>query len=158
MEPKPKDSGKFRVGKTNADKSSRVDSPGSGGGAGHLYASDYAIGASLEQRGKDGRFHPLGFFSRHLSQDKQKWSTYRKELFACVQGLRHFLPDFYGRPITIYSDHMPLTKSFQSNTLQSNDPVAQRQLVEIGMFTKEVKYLPAGLNVMADWLSMGWPF
>ena len=116
-------------------------------------ASDFAIGGVLEQRGRDGRFHPLGFFSKHLGVDKHKWSTYRKELFACVQSLRHFLPMFYGRHITIYSDHAPLTKSFASNSLQTNDPVAQRQLVEIGMFTKDVKYVSAKENLMADWLS-----
>ena len=89
--------------------------------------------------------------------DKQKWSTYRKELYACVQSLCHFLPDFYGRHITIYSDHQALTKSFTSNSLQSNDPVAQRQLVEIGMFTKDIKYLPGGQNIIADWLSRRTP-
>ena len=105
-------------------------------------SSDFAIGGSLEQLGKDGKWHPLSTFSKHLTPDKQKWSTYRKELYACVQSLRHFLPEFYGRHITIWTDHLPLTKSFESSNLQSNDPVAQRQLVEIGMFTMEVKYLP----------------
>ena len=116
-------------------------------------SSDFSIGGSLEQLGKDGKYHPLGLFSKHLDPSKQKWSTYRKELYGCVQSLRHFLPEFYGRHITIYSDHLPLTKSFQSESLQSNDPVAQRQLIEIGMFTKDVQYLPAAQNHMADWLS-----
>ena len=116
-------------------------------------ASDFAIGGSLEQLGPDGAFHPLGFFSRHLGPDKHNWSTYRKELYACVQSLRHFLPEFFGRHITIYSDHLPLTKSFESNTLQTNDPVAQRQLVEIGMFTKDIQYLKGSKNFMADFLS-----
>ena len=120
-------------------------------------ASDYAIGGSLCQVDKEGKFHPLGFFSRHLGPDKQAWSTYRKELYACVQSLRHFLPEFYGNHITIFSDHLPLTKSFESNTLQSNDPVAQRQLIEIGMFTKEVKYLKGSQNLIADWLSRKTP-
>ena len=120
-------------------------------------ASDFAIGGALEQLGPDGKYHPLGFFSRHLGPDKQKWSTYRKELYACVQSLRHFLPQFYGRHITIYSDHLPLTKSFESETLQNNDPVAQRQLVEIGMFTKDVKYLKAKHNHFADFLSRKTP-
>merc|ERR1712079_933418 len=66
---------------------------------------------------------------------------------------RHFLPEFYGRHISIWTDHLPLTKSFKSDNLQSNDPVAQRQLVEIGMFTKEVNYLPGRDNQMSDWLS-----
>ena len=120
-------------------------------------SSDYAIGGSLEQQGADGRFHPLGFFSKHLDPSKQRWSTYRKELYGCVQSLRHFLPEFYGRHITIKTDHLPLTKSFESNSLQANDPVAQRQLVEIGMFTKDIQYLPGHKNNMADWLSRKTP-
>ena len=86
-------------------------------------SSDFAIGASLEQMGSDGKFHPLGFFSRHLPPDKQRWSTYRKELYACVQGLRHFLPDFYGREITIYSDHQALTKSFTTQLMNGTQGI-----------------------------------
>ena len=120
-------------------------------------SSDFAIGGSLEQLGADGKYHPLAFFSRHLGPDKQRWSTFRKELYACVQSLRYFLPDFYGRHITIWTDHLPITKSFQSNSLQNNDPVAQRQLVEIGMFTKDVKYLKGKDNHIADFLSRRTP-
>ena len=47
-------------------------------------SSDFAIGGCLEQMGEDGEYHPLAFFSRHLGPDKQKWSVYRKELYACV--------------------------------------------------------------------------
>ena len=43
--------------------------------------------------------------------------------------------------------------SLYTAILQTNDPVAQRQLVEIGMFTKDVKYVSAKENLMADWLS-----
>ena len=111
----------------------------------------------MEQLGQDGRWHPLSFFSKHLGPDKQRWSTYRKELYGIVQSLRHFLPEFYGRHITIMTDHLPVTKSFKSNTLQSNDPVAQRQLIEIGMFTKDEQYLKAEDNHFADWLSRKTP-
>ena len=116
-------------------------------------SSDYAIGGSLEQLGPDGVFHPLAFYSKHLPPDKRKWSTFRKELFACQQSLRYFLPEFYGRHITVYSDHAPLIKSFESNTLQSHDPVAQRQLIEIGMFTKDIRHIVGRENTMADFLS-----
>ena len=94
-------------------------------------ASQHSVGAVLEQRNAQGVWEPLGYWSRHLGADKLAWSTYRKELMAAQYGLRHFLPEIYGRHITIFSDHRPLTESFKSKHLQENDPVAFRALQEI---------------------------
>ena len=44
-------------------------------------ASEKSIGAVLEQF-TDGKWMPLGFWSRHLKPATQKWSTFRRELLA----------------------------------------------------------------------------
>ena len=116
-------------------------------------ASQHSVGAVLEQLSPDGFWEPLGYWSRHLGPEKMAWSVYRKELLAIQHGLRHFLSDFYGRHITIFSDHRPITESFKSSILQENDPVAHRALQEIGMFTKDLRYLEADKNSFADLLS-----
>lgn len=44
-------------------------------------ASGLGIGVVLSQR-----LHPLEFFSRKLSEARQKWSTYEKELYSLVKA------------------------------------------------------------------------
>ena len=51
-------------------------------------ASQHSIGSCLMQRSRSGKWFPLGYMSRHLSIDKCKWSTCRKELLAAQAGLR----------------------------------------------------------------------
>ena len=86
-------------------------------------ASDEAIGGVLEQF-TDGKWQPLGFWSRHLPPDKKKWTVYRRELYAVHQGMRHFLPEFKGKHLIVYTDHKPLLGTFTSAQPQPHDPVA----------------------------------
>ena len=55
--------------------------------------SNHGIGGVLEQF-SNGKWQPLGFWSKHLKADKQKWSTFRRELYALQQAMRNFLPEF----------------------------------------------------------------
>ena len=59
-------------------------------------ASQHSVGAVLMQKERTGKWSPLGHFSRHLSQDKVNWATYRKEILACQAGLRYFIKEIYG--------------------------------------------------------------
>ena len=117
-------------------------------------ASQHSIGACLMQRSLNGKWTPLGYMSKHLSVDKVKWSTCRKELLAAQAGLRYFITEIYGRHCTIWSDHAPLVLAFKNpNGFQLHDPVAQRALVEIGQFTKDVRHVAGLQNVGSDFLS-----
>ena len=77
-------------------------------------ASQHSIGAVLLQRSLTGKWTPLGYMSRHLSIDKVRWSTCRKELLAAQAGLRYFIGEIYGRHCTIFSDHAPLVLAFKN--------------------------------------------
>ena len=102
-------------------------------------ASQHSIGAVLMQRNHSGKWSPLGYMSRHLPIDKVAWSTCRRELLAAQSGLRYFIAEIYGRHCTIFSDHAPLVLAFKNpQGFQLHDPVAQRALMEIGQFTKDV--------------------
>ena len=116
-------------------------------------ASQHSVGAVLMQLEKNGKWVPLGHFSRHLSQDKIKWAIYRKEILACQAGLRYFIKEIYGRHFTIFSDHAPLVQAFKNQNYQLHDPVAQRALMEIGMFTKDIRHLAGKDNVGSDFFS-----
>ena len=92
--------------------------------------------------------------SRHLPIDKGRWSTCRKELLAAQSGLRYFINEIYGRHCTIYSDHAPLVLAFKNpQGFQLHDPVAQRALMEIGQFTKDVRHIEGLKNTGSDYLS-----
>ena len=99
-------------------------------------ASDHSIGGSLQMLTPEGVFRPLGFYSAHLTETQRKYSVFRKELLGAFKSLRHFLPDVYGKHLTIYTDHLPLQMAFQapSDKIPLNDPQVYRQLTEIGRF------------------------
>ena len=117
-------------------------------------ASDHSIGSVLLQQSKSGKWTPLGYMSKHLSVDKCRWSTCRKELLAAQSGLRYFINEIYGRHCIIYSDHAPLVLAFKNPLgFQLHDPVAQRALMEIGQFTKDIRHIAGKQNVGSDFLS-----
>ena len=96
---------------------------------------------------------PLGYFSRHLPIDKVNWATYRKELLAAQSGLRHFITDIYGKHCIIYSDHMPLINAYNGSGFQLHDPVAQRSLMEISQFTRDIRHISGVDNEVSDYFS-----
>ena len=53
-------------------------------------ASQKHLGACLEQF-VDGKWVPMGFWSRALKPEQQRYSTYRRELLAIKLGLRNFI-------------------------------------------------------------------
>ncbi len=74
----------------------------------HVDASASHVGAALHQRAR-GRsaWRPLGFFSKKLDEAQTRWSAFDRELFACVEGIRHFRYILEGRAFTIFTDHKP---------------------------------------------------
>ena len=96
---------------------------------------------------------PLGFYSAHLSPTERKYSVFKKELLGAFKSLRHFLPEVYGKHVTIYTDHLPLQMAFQTNNIPLNDPQAYRQITEIGRFTRDIRHVSGINNVFADYLS-----
>ena len=100
-----------------------------------------------------GDYQPLGFYSAHLSETQKKYSVFKKELLGAHKSLRHFLPEVYGKHLTIYVDHLPLQQAFDSNNIPLNDPQAYRMITEIGRFTRDVRHVSGVDNVFADFLS-----
>jgi cleavage and polyadenylation specificity factor subunit 1 len=63
-------------------------------------------------------WRPLGFFSKKLDKAQTRWSAFERELFACVEGIRHFRYILEGRVFTIFTDHKPLVGALA----RSSDP------------------------------------
>ena len=61
-------------------------------------ASKYALGAVLETF-QGGQWLPLGFWSKHLPENKQRYSTFCRELAAIHLGMRHFKAETDGKHV-----------------------------------------------------------
>ncbi|XP_014205102.1 uncharacterized protein LOC106637000 [Copidosoma floridanum] len=77
-------------------------------------ASDTKMGAVLEQL--DESWQPLGFFSKPLSATEQRYSAYDRELTTLFTAVKHFRGIVEGYPLTLRTDHKPLTHAFNQNT------------------------------------------
>ena len=70
-------------------------------------ASDYALGAVLEQK-KDKRLHVIYYASRTLNDAQMNYTTTEKELLAIVFALDKFRPYLLGYKVIVHSDHATL--------------------------------------------------
>ncbi|KAF4650241.1 hypothetical protein FOZ61_000500, partial [Perkinsus olseni] len=108
-------------------------------------ASDYAIGAVLEQRDR-----PVAFFSQRLTGSQLNWPVYEKEAYAIFQALERFRHYHIGHPleVVVLSDHRPLQWLKKAST-----PKLQRWLLATAQYKFTVKYRQGRENVVADALS-----
>merc|ERR1712212_523629 len=115
-------------------------------------ASKSAIGGVLEQF-VNGHWQPLGFWSRHLKESQQNWSTFKRELYAIQPAMRHFQVETDGRHLIVFTDHKPILGAFKAPNTQPYDPIAQQHIQEISNFTNDIRYVEGKSNAVADWLS-----
>jgi len=75
-------------------------------------ASAFAIGAVLMQPDENGDLHPVGYFSKKLSDAQQKYTVTARELLAIVESFKHWRYDLLGAqggPLEVHCDHRPLS-------------------------------------------------
>ena len=113
--------------------------------------SSVAAGAALHQV-VNGHPVPVAFFSKKLSGAQQKYSTYDRELLAAYLATLHFKNMIEGRHVILFTDHKPLTTSFQSSKPAKSDR-QQRHWCVITEYVAEVHYVRGVDNVVADCLS-----
>ena len=114
-------------------------------------ASDYAIGAILQQR-VNYTWQLLGFITKSLTPTQQKYSAYDRELLAMYTAVKKFGSAVDGRNFTIFTDHKPLIYAFDQNL----DKCSSRQFRRfdyIGQFTTDIRYVKGLDNNVADALS-----
>ena len=59
------------------------------------HTSDFAVGASLEQTGDDGRRRFVSFYSHELNQTERKYPVHERELLSIVLSMRVWRHFFY---------------------------------------------------------------
>ncbi len=115
-------------------------------------ASNYAIGATLNQKDERGRWHPVAYYSTTLSETERNYDIYDKELLAVVKSLRHWRTYLAGAPhqIVIHTDH--------SNLLYWKEPrkISRRiacEFQELQEYNFILKHIAGNKNARADALS-----
>nr|GEZ70124.1 reverse transcriptase domain-containing protein [Tanacetum cinerariifolium] len=70
-------------------------------------ASDFAIGAVLEQR-KTKHFHPIHYASNTMTEAQIRYTTTEKEMLVVVYDFEKFRPYLFLSKIIVYMDHSAL--------------------------------------------------
>jgi len=70
-------------------------------------ASDFALGAVLSQRSKEGRLHPVAFHSRKFQPAEINYEIHDKELLAIVDAFKHWRRYCEGvtHQVQVFLDH-----------------------------------------------------
>ena len=88
-------------------------------------ASDKGLGATLIQKGQ-----PIAFASRALTDPQTRYAQIEKEMLAVVFALNKFDQYVYGRPVTVQSEHKPLSVT-ASKSLRSAPKRLQGILLKV---------------------------
>ena len=106
-------------------------------------ASDQAVGACLCQQ-KDGKWHPVAYYSRKMSQAEQNYDIHNKELLAVVNALEHWrVYAESSSKLTIFTDHKNLT-TFTTTKKLNRRQVRWAEL--LGQHKFKILYTPGKEN------------
>jgi len=113
-------------------------------------ASDLAEGACITQL-RDGKWHPIAYYSRKFSGPETRYNVHDKELAAIVHALKHWrVYALSCSELTIYTDHKNLTY------FTTTKPLIGRHIrwsEELGQYKFKIVYTPGKENGRADALS-----
>ena len=121
-----------------------------------LYTDASGIGWSgvltqehLDEKGK-AKNHPICYVSGQFRGSQLNWAALTKEAYAIymsVQRLSFYITD---AEVTIRSDHLPLKKFLNKQTMNSK---VNNWAVELEKFRLHLEWIPGSQNLLADSLS-----
>ena len=95
-------------------------------------ASKTGLGTVLLQEGQ-----PVVYASRTLTDTERRYSNIERELLGVVFGLERLHHYTFGKPITVETDHQPLT-SIWKKTIATSSP---RLLLRLAQYDVHIEYL-----------------
>jgi len=115
-------------------------------------ASGFTVGAVLLQRGKDGKRHPIGYYSATLIEAERNYDIYDLELLAIVKALRNWRPFLAGslHIITVHTDHVNLQYWRQPHKISR---CIAHEVAELAEYNVVLRHIPGKANGRADALS-----
>lgn len=112
-------------------------------------ASDYAIGATLNQSNR-----PVAFFSRTLNASERNHHSVEKEAYAIVESIRKWKHYLLGSQFTVITDQQSVAFMFGklNHGKIKNDKIA-RWRIELSPYGFDIIHRPGKDNLPADALS-----
>ena len=112
-------------------------------------ASKYAYAGILTQH-YNGTDHPITYVSGLFCGSQLNWATLTKEAYAIYMSVKKLSFYIDTAKITVKSDHLPLKKFLEKNTLNSK---VNNWAVELESQDITFEYIPGIRNTLADTLS-----
>lgn len=116
----------------------------------HTDASKLGLAGILLQKGDNGEFKPIGYFSRKTTLDEQNYHAYELETLAVVASLQRFRVYLLGIKFTLTTDCAALRLTFSKRDLI---PRIARWWIAIQEFDLEIQYKPGHTMSHVDALS-----
>ena len=121
-----------------------------------LYTDTSRIGWSgvltqehLDDKGK-ARNHPICYVSGQFRGSQLNWAALTKEAYAIYMSVRRLSFYVTDADVTIRSDHLPLKKFLNKQTMNSK---VNNWAVELEQFRLHLEWIPGSRNLLADSLS-----
>ena len=112
-------------------------------------ASKYTYAGILTQH-SDGTDHPITYVSGLFCGSQLNWATLTKEVYAIYMSVKKLSFYIDTAKITVKSNHLPLKKFLEKNTLNSK---MNNWAVELESQKITFEYIPGIRNTLADTLS-----
>ena len=118
--------------------------------------SGKGLGAVLSQRQSDGRYHPIAYASRIMTETEQRYHSNKQEFLALKWAVTEQFHEYlspYGKnrkEFVVRTDNNPLTYIFSSANL---DAAGQRWVAQLASYNFALEYQKGKDNTVADFLS-----
>ena len=112
-------------------------------------ASKYAYAGVLTQH-SDGSDHPITYVSGLFRGSQLNWATFTKEAYAIYLSVKKLSFYIDTAKVTVKSDHLPLKKFLEKNTMNSK---VNNWAVELESQNITFEYIPGIQKTLADTLS-----
>ena len=119
-------------------------------------ASGKGLGAVLSQKQSDGRYHPIAYASRIMTETEQRYHSNKQEFLAlkwAVTEQFHECLSPYGKnrnEFVVQTDNNPLTYIL---SLANLDAAGQRLVAQLASYNFALEYQKGKNNTVADFLS-----
>ena len=119
-------------------------------------ASGKGLGAVLSQKQSDGRYHPIAYASRIMTETEQRYHSNKQEFLALKWAVTEQFHEYlspYGKnrnEFVVQTDNNPLTYIFSSANL---DAAGQRWVAQLASYNFALEYQKGKDNTVADFLS-----
>ena len=119
-------------------------------------ASGKGLGTVLSQRQSDGRYHPIAYASRIMTETERRYHSNKQEFLALKWAVTEQFHEYlspYGKnrnEFVVHPDNNPLTYIFSSANL---DAAGQRWVAQLASYNFALEYQKGKENNVANFLS-----